>query len=251
VQTVSDAPHRLCAQVAPSWRVAIDWLSCLADEVPFPGESRPPGFLGQAERQTLDRLRFAKRRREWLLGRWAAKRLLRTAFPACRGVPLAAIEIDNDPDGAPFATLKGQRIPVCLSISHRDERAFCALSADGRVGADIERIEPRVPVFVRDYFTPVEVAQVADCSPERRDLAISAIWSAKEAVLKALRHGLRVDTRRVEIRGVTPATSLPAAGAEWRALTVQCALPGTPFAAAWWAVRGAYVYTLAWAAPGA
>ncbi len=34
---------------------------------------------------------------------------------------------------------------------------------------------------------------------DRRDLAVAHVWSAKESALKALRQGLRLDTREVEV----------------------------------------------------
>jgi len=42
--------------------------------------------------------------------------------------------------------------------------------------------------------------QLADCLPEENhSCAVSLVWSAKESVLKAIKTGLRVDTRRIEI----------------------------------------------------
>jgi 4'-phosphopantetheinyl transferase len=180
----------------------IDWLTCLADDCPELGGERPPNFLSASERQVLSGLRFPKRRREWVLGRWATKHLLRACHPVYRSLPLHAITVGNDPDGAPYLSLVGKgRLPVCLSISHRDDRAFCVLSRTlpPLVGADLEIVESRDQAFVRDFFTTGECTRVWTCPPSRRESLITVVWSAKEAVLKALRHGLRVDTRSVEI----------------------------------------------------
>jgi 4'-phosphopantetheinyl transferase len=89
----------------------------------------------------------------------------------------------------------------CLSISHSSGAAFCAWTplTTQHIGADIELIAPHPQYFIEDYFTPFEIAQCAQApEPLRADL-VTAIWSAKEAVLKALRQGLKWDTRQVEI----------------------------------------------------
>jgi 4'-phosphopantetheinyl transferase len=68
------------------------------------------------------------------------------------------------------------------------------------IGCDLEVIEPRSRRFVLDYFTDAEAAEVAAASRSDRDLLANLVWSAKESALKALRTGLRRDTRTVEVR---------------------------------------------------
>jgi 4'-phosphopantetheinyl transferase len=239
----------------------IDWLVCLADDIPLEAE-RPPGFLSASERETFAGLRFPKRRREWLLGRWTAKQLLRRSQATYRALPPSAISVANDLDGAPYLSIEKEgRLELSLSISHRDDRAFCALSPSlpPIIGADMERIEPRDPAFVQDFFTANEAERVWACPSPARDTLVTVLWSAKEATLKALRHGLRVDTRRVEIRhaaGIEPqqansvAISWPASEV-WHKVEIQCALDGATHFDAWWRPHGEYVLTLAALVPTA
>jgi 4'-phosphopantetheinyl transferase len=252
---------------------AIDWLICSAadvavgvclnDEAARPPSRRPP-FLSLSEGKVLAKLRYPKRRREWLLGRWTAKQLLRRSYPAYRALPLTEISVANDPDGAPFFVVAGEgRLPLSLSISHRDDRAFCAIMSQLpppdhssrfgllAVGADIERIEARDPAFVRDFFTAGEAERVLHCPDATRDALVTIIWSAKEAVLKVLRLGLTVDTRRVEIRSVAGyGDHLGLAGQDpipqaWRAIEVECTLPNSFPLVAWWRLESGYALTLA------
>ncbi len=236
----------------------IDWLTCLADDCPALGAARPPGFLSVSERGVLAGLRFPKRRREWLLGRWTAKQLLCRSHPTYRSLPLCAITVGNDSDGAPYLSVEGEgRLAMSLSISHRQDRAFCALSPTlpPRIGADLERVESRDPSFAHDFFTADEDTRVWACPPSKRDTLITAVWSAKEAVLKALRHGLRVDTRSVEILDVAgiegDQPTWPPAEA-WHPVQVRCTLPGSyessipaPCVSAWWRPWQNYVLTIA------
>ena len=67
-----------------------------------------------------------------------------------------------------------------------------------RIGIDLEAVTPRAPSFFETYFTPSELEWVLT-SKESQVLISTLIWSAKEAVLKALQTGLRVDTREIEI----------------------------------------------------
>ena len=100
--------------------------------------------------------------------------------------------------------------------------------AGARPGCDVERIERRDPGFVRDYFTPEEVLVVAACPEDERDLVTTLLWSAKESALKALRQGLRRDTRSV--RADYRRGSVDDA---WSDLRVTCKETGRVFRGGW------------------
>ncbi|MBX7235635.1 MAG: 4'-phosphopantetheinyl transferase superfamily protein [Caldilineales bacterium] len=179
--------------------------------------------------------------------------------------PLRAILILAAPDGAPYAALADNAtrntqhaitnlqspistLPLSLSISHSADRAFCALTDEPEttVGADIERIEPREPGFVEQFFTPAEIAAVGAVPPDQRDTLITAIWSAKEAVLKALRVGLRADTRLLTC--CFPSPLAPSDG--WGVFRTQCDASllsiDQPFEInGWWRCDDGFVMTLA------
>lgn len=260
----------------------IYWLSCAMAEMTLDAESISPSlsFLSEAEREMYRSFRFAKRRDDWLLGRWTAKQLLRRALAECRDVALSEIAVANDPDGAPYYCVDGQRLSLCLSISHRSGRALCALSSTHTVGADLEQIEPREPAFVEDFFTASESAQVWAASDATRDPVVTLIWSAKESALKVLREGLRIDTRKIEVIQVETIETMIASDVKcqtlsvkredetdasvsfhasrltqalaphaWHPLHIHCHLPGAPRLAAWWWIDGDDVLTLAAAIP--
>jgi 4'-phosphopantetheinyl transferase len=248
----------------------IYWHLCPAQDCAGAGAARP-NFLSASERRTYAGLRFPKRRHEWLLGRWTAKQLLQRSLETYRGLPLPAISVNADPDGAPYLSVDGEgRLSASLSISHRSGQAFCALSpgVSPSIGADIERIEPRAAAFVNDFFTGAEAGRVWACPQATRDTLVTVIWSAKEAVLKALREGLRMDTRSVEV-GHVPGIEIPARDAaqkphsntamkhvgdgpsdvQWQPIAVACNAPGVLRFAAWWRLDGDNVLTMAAAWP--
>ncbi|HEV2425227.1 MAG TPA: 4'-phosphopantetheinyl transferase superfamily protein [Terriglobia bacterium] len=173
------------------------WLE--QTEADVPAEAERSYWLSPGERAQLDRLPFPKRRADWLLGRWTAKHAVAQflRLPSSHST-LCDLEIRSTADGAPEAFLAGEPAPATLSLSHRGGLAVCAVApSPTSLGCDVELIEPRIATFAADYFAPEEQARVAQAAPDNQPLLVTLIWSAKESALKALRAGLRLDTRSV------------------------------------------------------
>jgi phosphopantetheinyl transferase len=157
-----------------------------------------PDLLSPREEKLLAGLGHVPRRRKWLMGRAAAKRLVRDMLGDGQ-VPEKKISVLNQPSGEPFVLIEGKGgWDYPISISHRSEVGMAAAPMDpaARIGADLETVEPRDAALVRQFYTDGE-AQVVDAAGKDRDEIVSRIWSAKEAVLKLLGLGLRIDTRGV------------------------------------------------------
>ena len=194
----------------------------------------PPRLLSPREEASLAGLTFLPRRRKWLLGRWAAKRLLGEL--AAEGNGLVAglqrnedwrrqLSILNDEAGVPYVDREGQgRLSLSLSISHRGDWGLAAVAIEPGVciGADLETVEPRAPALVRQFFSEGEADRVArtggGAAAERM---VARIWSGKEAVLKAMGLGLRHDTRDIVVGDER--TTPPGAPEAWRALDIRLA----------------------------
>ncbi|MEI7645599.1 MAG: 4'-phosphopantetheinyl transferase superfamily protein [Chloroflexales bacterium] len=233
----------------------ISWLTVERGDCP-----PPEGVLGPEELAYYAGLRTEKRKHDWLLGRTAAKRLvLRQLGVRGAALPLAAIRVVSEIDGSPRVVPAGLALAdlalcaelasLSISISHTEGRSLCAIRAaksvaGGRLpvaaalGADIERILPRGRGFAVAYYTPAELALLGATPIERYDTLSTAIWSAKEALLKFTRHGLRVDTRTV--------TCLPAPPERdgWAPVAITTELTGVPVVG-WWRVYGECVITIA------
>src|SRR5690349_11516548 len=132
----------------------IDWL--IQSTAGHPALARgiaPAGLLSEQEQLRFTELRTAKRRSDWLIGRWTAKRLIQSYVERRAGIQpaLNSLTVINDPDGAPRViadcdlNLQSAICNLQLSISHCDGYAFCSLSdiPGLQLGADIERVEPR------------------------------------------------------------------------------------------------------------
>lgn len=202
----------------------------------------PEVFLSAAELEKFRAFRFEKRRSDWLLGRWTAKRLLQAVIlqHTQQMVLRNALEIHNDADGVPVASFNLQPLTWNLSISHSNAYAVCAV-CDSRIGADLESIAPREPYLVNDYFTANEQARVNASPRAQREIVVTAIWSAKEAALKAIHKGLSLDTRAVEIS----IASFEHAPARWTAFEIKFNFENAETYYGWWRVQEGFVLTLA------
>lgn len=214
------------------------WLEQSEADLPANGE-----WLSPEEAAVLGRMRIEKRRADWKLGRWTAKR----AAAACLNLPgdlhtLCGIEVRPAPSGVPELFLANRPAGFTISISHRAGIAACAIATgDVALGCDLELIEPRDASFVADYFTEAEQALVAHRPQQERPALVTLIWSAKESALKALREGLRIDTRSlaVTLPNHEDATGTPP---PWQSL--QVAYSGGGVLQGWWQQANQMVRTL-------
>jgi 4'-phosphopantetheinyl transferase len=222
--------------------VAVAWLEQAAADVPATDD-----WLAPAERARLAELRAPTRRADWRLGRWTAKRAVAARLASGGSAPAAAaVEVRAAPDGAPEVLVGGHPAPLAVSLSHRAGLAVCMVAPAGAaLGCDLELVEPRSDAFVADYLTTPERAAVQAAAAADRPLLVALLWSAKESALKALRTGLRLDTRWVAVD--PPA---PAGHGRWRPLTVRHPATGRVFHG-WWRHDGGRVLTMVAAPPPA
>jgi phosphopantetheinyl transferase len=154
-------------------------------------------FLAPEEALAWDGFRSPKRRREWLMGRIAAKeavrlRLTRTDSPPGlkrhETPPLSRrdIVIRADERGCPSL-----EIAVDLSIAHTEGVAVAAASTRAAgIGIDIERLDRRRGDYERAAFTDEERRRLDDGPADRRAERALRLFCAKEAAAKATGLGL-------------------------------------------------------------
>ena len=211
------------------------WLEQRVNDVPFGDE-----WLSAYEQSRLAALRFSKRRSDWRLGRWTAK----SAVAAYLGLPrqadaLAQIEVRPEGSGAPEILLPDCRAHVALSLSHSQGIGLCIVASAGTpVGCDLESVESRKSAFLTDYFTDSEQELASQTPGPKRDLLLTLLWSAKESALKAMRCGLREDTRCLH---ASP-DALGSNRGEWQRLIVEHAGGGS--FSGWWRESGNLVRTI-------
>ncbi len=144
-------------------------------------------LLSPSEREQAARFRFARDARRWSACRSALRRILGEALAA----DPAALVLDFGPHGKPL--LPPPHHGLHFNLSHCHDLALLALCQDGPVGIDLEPAD-RAPTLLgceSGFCHPEEIAALPVAPDARaRARALLALWTAKEAALKALGTGL-------------------------------------------------------------
>jgi len=213
----------------------IHWLEQTEADVPA-GEE----WLSPSEALRSHDIFFAKRRNDWRLGRWTAKKAWAAYLKLpCEPQVFREIEIRPAASGAPELFYRDSPAGATISLSHRDGTALCAIApSGGALGCDLEVIEPRSDAFLADYFTAEEQALVARAPAANRSRLLALLWSAKESALKALHEGLRLDTRCMIAEPAKSSAGLDG----WHPLRVRHT--GGEIYQGWWQQAGNLVRTV-------
>ena len=146
----------------------------------------PEEFLSARELKTYNDFKVEKRKKEWLGGRYALKKLASGFFI----FDIKMIEVRNKTSGQPALGVPGGcSMPV--SITHSGDFAAAAIATAGMgIGVDMEVIEPRSRAWAEQCFAPEEISSWAP-------IFLTELWAKKEAVLKFMGVGLSLDTRDI------------------------------------------------------
>jgi 4'-phosphopantetheinyl transferase len=139
-----------------------------------------------------ERFRFDLHRRRFIAGRGALRFLL-TDLTGCEPAELTLIA---GPEGKPM--LPGG---PSFNLSHSEQHLLIGITADGRLGVDIEVKKP-IPdalALARTHFADEEVAALCGLSAEELGAAFLRIWTRKESLLKALGTGLSLPLDHVSM----------------------------------------------------
>lgn len=147
------------------------------------------GVLTEAELQELSqRFRDSGRRKQWIMGRLAAKDAVRVALDDAE-LAYDQIEINAGEDGVPRVALRNRPgvEPPLISIAHAGAAA-CALAVPptgrGRPGIDMENLRQMDQGMSELVLSSAE-AELVEASAAR-DLDFLRLWTAKEAAFKAV-----------------------------------------------------------------
>ncbi len=115
------------------------------------------------------------------------------------GVPLAELTLAVEPHGKP--RLAAPSSPD-FNLSHCGDVFLLAIGRGVEIGVDVEvlRPRPRALQLAQRYFSANEAAALAALSETECQQAFYRLWTAKEAVLKALGRGLAFGLDRVGFR---------------------------------------------------
>ncbi len=150
----------------------------------------PPAetVLSPQEQTYFNTLRFAKRRTEWLGGRFALKQ---AAGRVLKIADVTRVEVLPQESGKPKLLVGGIPARLAYSITHSHGFAVAAASMQEKfIGIDLEKIEYRMDAWKHDFFHPAELTADGD------DF-LTALWTQKEALVKLLGTGLSLRSNEV------------------------------------------------------
>lgn len=168
----------------------------------------PEIWLHPQELRTLQSYKLPKRRREFLGGRICAKFALGRHRPELI-LPPQQIEIVSAPSGQPLLSLPPAAIPdhLHLSISHGGELVG-AVVANSRCGLDLQPIRNNLARVREKYCLPEEQRLLERSLPGLNDESqLVLLWTAKEAVKKALSYRRMYGFLELELTVLRPLTS--------------------------------------------
>ena len=155
-------------------------------------------FLGPSDEDYLGQLRFEKRRRTYLLGRFCAKECLaafldqpdRTGFEVIPGVFGQPVVVGNDIQNAQVSISHGEGLAVAVAFRETHPLAV-----------DIEEITPNRTQTIRSQLSNAEINLLSKL-PGDPDAKAMLAWTAKEALSKVLKTGLMTPMSVYEIESV-------------------------------------------------
>ncbi len=172
-------PSRVRIHLITPAEIALDGaIECLIDE----------------EKLKAGRFRFPKDAAHWTACRAALRAILaREIGTTPHDVPLVYSKFGKPVLAPPFDSLH-------FNLSHCPDLALIALSDRGPVGVDLESVDraPDLLECVHSFCHPDECRELPD-DTSARSLQLLRIWTAKEAVLKALGTGMSHPPESVRI----------------------------------------------------
>lgn len=193
------------------WRAGLDWA---------PGAlAAAAASLSPDERARVARLRLPAHRDAFV----AARIFLRQVLARCLGTDAAALRFGTTAHGKPY--LVETSAPLHFNLAHSGSVALLAVAVNVAVGVDVERVRINLDLdgIARRFFRPEESAALDALPAAQRTEAFFAVWTRKEALLKALGKGIAGGVDRY---GVTADPGSPA--------RVVAAAGGPGEAARWW-----------------
>ncbi len=154
-------------------------------------------ILNEEEQEVFNEMKYDKRKRDYLLGRYAGKLAISSY---CDGEDLTHIHIGFGVFGQPIVKHQSKDTPE-VSITHSQERAYAIAFPFGhQIGIDMEHLTTDKDVLdsIKSQMTQKEINLSRTLNiPE--NLSLLALWTMKESLSKVLKCGLTVPFSLLEI----------------------------------------------------
>jgi len=180
-----------------------------ADEVHIwlaePEKCRQPGlverylsWLDEQEQSRYERFRFPHHRHEYL----AAHALLRSTLSRYSDCPPEAWSFMRNAYGRPEIAVGKGPPPLRFNLSHTEGLVACAVTRSAVVGVDVEGTERAgdLEEIAAMTFAPAELTDLNALTGEDWSRHFFALWTLKEAYIKAQGKGLSIPLQQIQFR---------------------------------------------------
>jgi len=152
------------------------------------------GLLSPEEREKSRCFVFDKDRRLFV----AARALIRSALSHDCGIPPARWRFAPGPQGKPVVAGPQGHPPLRFNLAHTRGLVVAAVARSGQVGVDVEYVAGGVDrTLIETCCCASEAAAIERVSVEDRADAFLALWTLKEAYVKARGIGLALPLQKV------------------------------------------------------
>ena len=157
------------------------------------GHATAMTVLDAEERRRADRFTLPRPRADFIQGRTILRRVL-AGYLACDPASLVFI---LGPHGKPALAAGGD---LRFNASHSGTCLVIAVRRVQPIGIDVERRRalPNACALARRFFTAAEAGQIEALPAERQAEGFRALWTLKEAVVKAAGEALAYHLDRIE-----------------------------------------------------
>ena len=127
----------------------------------------------------------------------SSRSILRSVLGEFLGVAPRSVEICYGSFGKPFLSTK-YNVRIQFNVSHAGEVAVIGIGRFGPIGVDVEINSLCKLSEIASYFLhQEEIEYIASLPHESVENKLLDLWTAKEALLKSIGIGLRIDPRSV------------------------------------------------------
>lgn len=146
--------------------------------------------LSSREKKLFSGFTFAKRRKEWLGGRLAAKYAVVSHINQRRSIDLLAdFSVLPRENGSPkihTSLISEDKLPS-LSLSHSEQFAVALVAEAKSCGIDIQKVSNRIQRVSDRFSSKKELMLLQDSIPQlSKNERLTLLWSAKEALKKSM-----------------------------------------------------------------
>jgi 4'-phosphopantetheinyl transferase len=167
-------------------RVLVEYIE--TDRVPEHGWSRLALFLSEEERERARRFHFERDRQVYVAGH----ALMRDMLSRSTGRAPQDWQFSTGAHGKPEAIMAPDEPRLRINLSHTRGLAAVALTLEADIGVDVEWMarETSYLDLARRFFSEAEQHHLANTHAEAQRSVFFALWTLKEAYIKAIGLGL-------------------------------------------------------------